>query len=78
MIEAYHVWWVFKIPVLVGPEFACCSNTGLYFVHDHQNVVLACQCAKASEEVRRGVVVSALTLDGFDDDGDGWVVVRCD
>ena len=69
-----HVRWRAQTPVFVGPEFPSCTDTGLHFVDDEEDVVFLGDFAEAAEEVWCGVVVAAFGLDGFDDYGGGWVV----
>lgn len=72
--EGHHVGRGLEVPVVVGPELACSSNTGLHLIDDEENVVTLGDLAQAAEEGRRGVVVSTLGLDGLDNDGGDRVV----
>ena len=76
--EGDNVRRVLEVPVLVGPELAGSTNTGLNLVGDEEDVVLAGQGAELLEEFGGGVVVTTLGLDGLDDDGAGWQVPRLD
>ncbi|KAI6757188.1 hypothetical protein HG531_003013 [Fusarium graminearum] len=72
--EGHNIRGALEVPVLMSPELACSANTSLDLVHDKENVVLLGQSAQLAEKVRRGVVVTALALDGLDNDGAGRVV----
>ena len=76
--EGDNVRRVLEVPVLVGPELAGSTNTGLNLVGDEEDVVLAGQGAELLEEFGGGVVVTTLGLDGLDHDGAGWQVPRLD
>ena len=76
--EGDDVRGVLEVPVLVGPEFASSTDTGLDLVGDEEDIVLAGQGAELLEEFGGGVVVTALGLDGLDHDGAGWEVPRLD
>jgi len=64
--------------MLMCPELSCSSNTRLYFIDDHEDVVFLCQFTQATEESGRSVVVSSFCLDWFDDYSAGWEMMRCD
>ena len=53
--------------MLMCPELACCANSSLHFVYDHQDIVFLRQSAETAEECGGGVVVSSFGLDWFDD-----------
>ena len=48
--EGDHVRRVLEIPVVVSPELASGTDTSLNFVNNHENIVLAGDGTKASEE----------------------------
>ena len=58
----------------MGPEFARGPNTGLDLINNEEHIVLLGDIAEALEEGRRGVVVTALGLHGFDNDASDGVV----
>ena len=60
--------------MVVSPELASGTNTGLNLIDNHKDIVLAGDRTKTSEEGSRGVVVAALRLNGLDDDGSRWAV----
>ncbi len=72
--EGDHVRRVVQVPVVMGPKFARGADAGLHFVDDEEDVVFFGDVAEAFEEGGGGVVVPALGLDGFDDDGRDGVV----
>ena len=72
--EGHHVRGSGEVPVLVGPELSGGTNTGLYLVNDEENVVALGDFAEATEERWGGVVVTALGLDGLNNNGGDGVV----
>lgn len=76
--EGDHVGRGLEVPVLVSPELAGGTDTGLNLVNDHEDVVALGDLTQATEELGRGVVVTTLRLDGLDDDGSRRVVVLLD
>ena len=60
--------------MVVSPEFASGTDTSLDFIDNHEDIVLASDGAEASEESRRGVVVTAFRLNRLDNDGSRRVV----
>ncbi|SLD06312.1 Uncharacterised protein [Mycobacteroides abscessus subsp. massiliense] len=55
--------------MLGGKPRAGTGESGLHFVGNEDDAVFAGPCGKRGEESRCGHDESALTLDGFDDDG---------
>jgi len=76
--ECNHIRRSLKSPVIMCPEFASSSNSGLHLVDDHKDVVFLGQSTETTEEGRGGVVVASFGLDGFDNYGAGWEMVGCD
>ena len=52
--------------MVVSPEFSGRPDTGLHFVDDEEDVVFFGKGTERAEEGRRGVVIAAFGLDGFD------------
>jgi len=48
--ECHHVGWCVEVPVVVRPELAGCANSSLYFVHDHEDVMLLGESTQTAEE----------------------------
>ena len=57
--------------MIMSPEFAGCTNTGLDFVYDEEDVVFLCEGAQTAEERGGSVVVAAFGLDWLDYYGAG-------
>ena len=66
-----HVRRVLKFPVLMSPEAAGGTDTGLDLVDDEEDSMTTGEGAELAEEVWAGVVVTTLALDGLNDDGGG-------
>lgn len=76
--EGDHVRRGVEVPVVVGPELSGCTDTGLDFVDNEEDVGALGDVAQALEEGGRGVIVTTLGLDGLDHDGGNGVVVLLD
>lgn len=76
--EGHNVRRSLEVPVIVGPELAGGTDTGLHLVDDEEHIVALSDVAQALEEGRGGVVVTALGLDGLDDNGSNGVVELLD
>lgn len=76
--EGDHVRRGVEVPVVVGPELSCGSDTGLDFVDNEEDIGALGDVAQSLEESGRSVVVTTLGLDGLDHDGGHGVVVLLD
>lgn len=76
--EGDHVRRGGQVPVVVGPELAGSTDTGLHLVDDEEHLVALGDVTQALEEGGRGVVVTTLGLDGLDHDGGHGVVELLD
>lgn len=76
--EGHHVGGAGQVPVVVGPELAGSTDTGLHLVDDEENLVALGDVTQALEEGGRGMVVTTLRLDGLDHDGGHGVVELLD
>jgi hypothetical protein len=72
--EGDHVRRVLEVPVVVSPELASGTNTGLNLVDNHKDIMFAGDRTKTSEEGGRSVVVATLRLNGLDNDSSRWAV----
>lgn len=59
---------------IVAVEVACSSEAALDFIEKEEEVVFLSEGGEAFQELLRGDVDSAFALDGFDEEGDGFVV----
>lgn len=76
--ESHDIWGSLEVPVVVGPELTGGTDTGLDLVDDQKDVVALGDLAQTAEELRRGVVVTTLRLDGLNDDSGNRVVEGLD
>lgn len=64
--------------MLVGPELASSTDTGLHFVDDHEHAVALGDVTETLEESGGSMVITTLGLDGFNNDGSDGVVPLLD